>query len=94
MSARDLLAILRRGDKPDADALAAFAQGLADGSVTDAQAGAFAMAVCTGSGLGEAGRVALTSAMADSGATLEWDLPGRVVDKHSTGGVGDTVSFR
>src|SRR5262249_34410534 len=39
---------------------------------------------------------ALTCAMRDSGAVLEWsslDLPGPVVDKHSTGGVGDNVSL-
>jgi thymidine phosphorylase len=37
--------------------------------------------------------VALTRAMRDSGAVLRWDLPGPVLDKHSTGGVGDTVSL-
>jgi thymidine phosphorylase len=37
--------------------------------------------------------VALTRAMRDSGAVLAWDLPGPVVDKHSTGGVGDNVSL-
>jgi thymidine phosphorylase len=60
--------------------------------VTDAQAGAFAMAVRL-KGLGEAGRVALTTAMRDSGDVLEWDLPGPVIDKHSTGGVGDCISL-
>ncbi|SEN88156.1 thymidine phosphorylase [Palleronia pelagia] len=93
MSVRDTLAILRRGDVPAAADLAAFAAGLADGRVTDAQAGAFAMGVCRGPGLGEAGRVALTAGMADSGDRLTWDLPGPVVDKHSTGGVGDPVSL-
>ena len=68
------------------------AQGLADGSVSDAQAGAFAMGVCRGS-LGEAGRVALTLAMRDSGRVLQWSLDGPVLDKHSTGGVGDCVSL-
>ncbi|SHJ36129.1 thymidine phosphorylase [Palleronia salina] len=93
MSVRDTLASLRRGDVPGAADLAAFAAGLADGQVTDAQAGAFAMGVCRGPGLGEAGRVALTAGMADSGDRLTWDLPGPVVDKHSTGGVGDPVSL-
>ncbi len=37
--------------------------------------------------------VALTLAMRDSGAVLTWDLPGPVVDKHSTGGIGDNVSL-
>ena len=37
--------------------------------------------------------MALTEAMRDSGKTLQWDLPGPVVDKHSTGGIGDCVSL-
>ncbi|WP_435169459.1 thymidine phosphorylase [Falsirhodobacter sp. 1013] len=83
---------LREGAGPSPAGLQAFAQGLADGSVSDAQAGAFAMAVCL-RGLGEAGRVALTTAMRDSGTVMEWSLPGPVLDKHSTGGVGDSVSL-
>lgn len=90
--ARAINAALRRGEMPTAEDLKWFAQGLADGSVSDAQAGAFAMAVCL-RGLNEPGRVALTQAMRDSGATLSWDLPGPVLDKHSTGGVGDCVSL-
>ncbi|QYK42790.1 MAG: thymidine phosphorylase [Paracoccaceae bacterium] len=92
MDARSINAKLRRGEVPDADDLRWFADGLASGAVTDAQAGAFAMAVCL-RGLGEAGRVALTRAMRDSGQVLSWDLPGPVVDKHSTGGIGDCVSL-
>jgi thymidine phosphorylase len=39
-------------------------------------------------------RVALTLAMRDSGSVLDWsDLDGPVLDKHSTGGVGDNVSL-
>jgi thymidine phosphorylase len=37
--------------------------------------------------------VGLTLAMRDSGTVLAWDLPGPVVDKHSTGGIGDNVSL-
>jgi len=92
MTPRDTIAALRRGEVPDEEALRAFAAGLADGGVSDAQAGAFAMAVCL-NGLGETGRVALTRAMRASGEVLEWDLPGPVLDKHSTGGVGDCVSL-
>ncbi len=69
-----------------------FANGLADGTVNDAQAGAFAMAVLL-NGMVEAERVALTQAMRDSGDVQIWDLPGPVLDKHSTGGVGDNVSL-
>ncbi|EYD72288.1 thymidine phosphorylase [Limimaricola hongkongensis] len=92
MDARRLIAALRRGETLAPDDIAAFARGLADGTVSDAQAGAFAMAVCL-NGLGEAGRVALTTGMRDSGDRLSWDLPGPVLDKHSTGGVGDPVSL-
>ncbi|QFS81799.1 Thymidine phosphorylase [Roseivivax sp. THAF40] len=92
MQPAQLLNTMRAGKQPDPAALASFARGLADGSVSDAQAGAFAMAVCL-SGLGDAGRTALTLAMRDSGRLLRWDLPGPVLDKHSTGGVGDCVSL-
>ena len=92
MDARAIIAALRRGESIDWQALTWFARGLADQSVSDAQAGAFAMAVCL-KGLGQDGRTALTLAMQASGKTLEWDVAGPVLDKHSTGGVGDCVSL-
>lgn len=90
--ARRVIAALRRGEEPSAKDLAWFAHGLADGQVSAAQAGAFAMGVCL-RGLSESGRVALTLAMRDSGRVLDWDLDAPVIDKHSTGGVGDCVSL-
>lgn len=90
--ARSVIATVRDGGTPKADDLRWFAAGLASGAVSDAQAGAFAMAVLL-KGLGEVGRVALTKAMRDSGDVLAWDLPGPVIDKHSTGGIGDSVSL-
>lgn len=90
--ARSIIAKVRDGGTPASADLGWFATGLASGAVTDAQAGAFAMAVLL-RGLSEEGRVALTRAMRDSGAVLQWDLPGPVVDKHSTGGIGDCVSL-
>jgi thymidine phosphorylase len=92
MDARRINQKLRAGEALTTEELQWFAKGLASGAVTDAQAGAFAMAVCL-KGLGEAGRVALTRAMRDSGKVLAWDLPGPVIDKHSTGGVGDCISL-
>ena len=89
---RDVLAALRRGDVPAGRALAAFVEALGEGVVSDAQAGAFAMGVCR-TPLGAEARAVLTRAMRDSGEVLHWDLPGPVVDKHSTGGVGDCVSL-
>lgn len=92
MDARTVIRKLRERRIPSQEELSWFGQGLASGAVSDAQAGAFAMAACL-NGLGDEGRVALTLAMRDSGDVLEWDLPGPVLDKHSTGGVGDCVSL-
>ena len=69
-----------------------FSNGLADGTVSDAQAAAFAMAVCL-QGLSERERVDLTLAMRDTGHVQHWDLSGPIIDKHSTGGIGDNVSL-
>ncbi len=90
--------IIRR--KRDGEALgsaeiAAFVRGITDQSVTEGQIAAFAMATYF-QGMTRDEAVALTTAMRDSGRVLEWksmDLPGPVVDKHSTGGVGDVVSL-
>src|SRR3954465_9674326 len=66
--------------------------GIADGGLSDAQVGALAMALFL-RGMSSEERVALTRAMRDSGTVLEWDLGKPVLDKHSTGGVGDKVSL-
>ena len=92
MDARSIIAKIRAKGAPSDAELAWFTNGLATGAVSDAQAGAFAMAVCL-NGLSDAGRVALTCGMRDSGDVLKWDLDGPVLDKHSTGGVGDPVSL-
>ena len=92
MDARTIIAGVRDRKGLPPEAATWFANGLASGDVTDAQAGAFAMAVLL-NGLGEEGRVALTRAMRDSGRVLKWDLPGPVIDKHSTGGIGDCTSL-
>jgi thymidine phosphorylase len=92
MNARSILAKLRHRQTPTREELAWMAHALADGEVSDAQAGAFAMGVCL-NGLSDVGRVALTLAMRDSGRVLSWNLDGPVLDKHSTGGVGDCVSL-
>ncbi|MEM7320593.1 MAG: thymidine phosphorylase [Pseudomonadota bacterium] len=92
MDARSIIALLRGKQTPAPEQLRWFAQGLSDGTVSDAQAGAFAMAICMG-GLTDAGRTALTQAMRESGDVLTWPVDGPVIDKHSTGGVGDCVSL-
>jgi len=92
MDAREVLARVRDAKGLTAEQADWFARALASGEVTDAQAGAFAMAIRL-NGLDAPGRVALTRAMRDSGQVLHWDMPGPVVDKHSTGGLGDSVSL-
>jgi|TARA_B110000211_G_scaffold226620_1_gene280402 thymidine phosphorylase len=70
-------------------------QGITSGQLSDAQLGAFAMVVFQ-RGMTMAERITLTKQMMHSGKVLSWqklDLDGPVVDKHSTGGVGDKVSL-
>lgn len=83
----------RDGLKLESSEIRQFISGLVAGTVTDAQASALAMAIFFRQmEIGE--RIALTEAMRDSGKVLDWsDLDGPVVDKHSTGGVGDNVSL-
>ena len=72
-----------------------FVAGITTGATTEGQIAALAMAVYFND-MDMDERVAFTLAMRDSGRVLEWrslDLPGPVVDKHSTGGVGDVVSL-
>jgi thymidine phosphorylase len=69
-----------------------FISGLTNGSVSEGQVAAFAMAVFF-KGMSAEEAVGLTLAMRDSGTVLQWDLPGPVVDKHSTGGIGDNISL-
>ncbi|MCX4245258.1 thymidine phosphorylase [Paraliomyxa miuraensis] len=72
-----------------------FVEALHDERLSEGQVAAFAMAVFF-RGLTRDECVALTLAMKESGTVLDWsshDLPGPVVDKHSTGGVGDKVSL-
>ncbi len=70
-----------------------FVDGLVSNSFNDAQVGAMAMAIFQ-QGLNSQETVQLTKAMMHSGEVLSWQhLDGPIVDKHSTGGVGDKVSF-
>ncbi len=69
--------------------------GIADGSIGEGQCAAFAMAVFF-RGMTRVECSVMAMAMASSGMTLDWrdnHLPGPILDKHSTGGVGDTVSL-
>jgi thymidine phosphorylase len=89
---QEIIRAKRDGRALSGEEIASFVEGLTSGAVSEGQAAAFAMAVFfRGMSTGE--RVALTRAMTASGTTLDWDLPGPVLDKHSTGGVGDAVSL-
>jgi len=92
MIPQEVIRAKRDGKTLSADDIAAFVRGLVSGAVTEGQAAAFAMAVYF-RGMSTDEAVALTTAMRDSGAVLDWALDGPVLDKHSTGGVGDTVSL-
>lgn len=92
---QEILRRLRMGQALDAGDVQTLVAGISNGSWGDAQVGAFAMAVCT-VGMCDADVATLTLAMRDSGTTLDWQhmgLNGPVLDKHSSGGVGDLVSL-
>jgi thymidine phosphorylase len=72
-----------------------FIQGVADNSIADSQIGAFAMAIFFNE-MTMPERISLTCAMRDSGMVINWDhmnFTGPIIDKHSTGGVGDVTSL-
>ena len=94
---RNLPALLiqkkRDGGELTADEIADFVSGVVDGSLGEAQLGAFLMAVCC-RGMTRAETVALTLSIRDSGRVLRHEhVRAPKVDKHSTGGVGDKTSL-
>ena len=92
-NAQAILAKVRNKSSLSRDEMVWFANGLSDGKVTDAQAGAFSMAVAL-NGLGsQQARTDWTLAMRDSGKILSLEFGSPVLDKHSTGGIGDCVSL-
>ena len=92
-TAAELIREKRDGATLSEDEIARLVAGIVDGSVSDGQVAAFAMAVYfRGMTRGEC--ASLTRAMSRSGTVLDWpDLGGPILDKHSTGGVGDKVSL-
>lgn len=100
MSPAEIIRCKREGGELSAQQIVAFVQGLAaapggPGVWADSQVGAMAMAILL-RGMQPAETAALADAMTHSGRVLDWSgaaLGGPVVDKHSTGGVGDKVSL-
>ncbi|RUO37831.1 thymidine phosphorylase [Aliidiomarina taiwanensis] len=90
---QEIIRAKRNGLELTREQIAFFVEGVTTGTVTDSQIAAFAMAVFF-QGMEMHERVALTEEMMHSGNVLQWpDMPGPVVDKHSTGGVSDSVSL-
>lgn len=95
MDFRDVIISKRDGGTLAKEEIAAFVRGLSDGSLAAEQVSALAMAILL-KGFDARETAALTHAMAHSGVTIDWRserLGGPVLDKHSTGGVGDKVSL-
>ena len=95
MLTQDIITTKRDGGALSDEQIAFFVEGLTTGAVAAEQASALAMAIFfRGMSFEEAS--SLTRAMARSGTIIDWSgekLGGPVVDKHSTGGVGDKVSL-
>jgi thymidine phosphorylase len=95
MLPQEIIRKKRDGKELSHDEIAFIARGITDASLSEGQVAAFAMAVFF-RGMSTAERVAMTLGLVRSGVTLDWNdanLPGPIVDKHSSGGVGDKVSL-
>ncbi len=91
----DIIRTKRDGGELSAEQIRFLVDGLADESLPAEQVSALAMAIFLNSMSFEEAAT-LTLGMAHSGTVLDWDesdYDGPIVDKHSTGGVGDKVSF-
>ena len=93
MLAQEIIRTKRDGHALSTRQIEQFVCGLVDGSWSEGQVAALGMAVFL-RGMGRDECVALTHAMMHSGRVMSWhDMPGPVLDKHSSGGVGDKVSL-
>ncbi|GAA3548933.1 thymidine phosphorylase [Zobellella aerophila] len=95
MLPQEIIRHKRDGRELSPEEIAFFVKGIGDGSISEGQIAAFAMAVYLND-MRDQERIALTLAIRDSGDLLSWSdmgLHGPVLDKHSTGGVGDLVSL-
>lgn len=95
MLAQEIIRKKRDGNTLSEEEIRFFINGVRDNSVSEGQIAALAMTIYFHD-MTMPERVALTMAMRDSGSVLNWqslNLPGPIVDKHSTGGVGDVTSL-
>jgi len=90
---QEIIRTKRDGGSLSQAQIQSFVDGLVTLDFNDAQAGSMAMAIFQ-KGMQTREIIDFTMAMKNSGDVLSWpELDGPVVDKHSTGGVGDKVSF-
>jgi thymidine phosphorylase len=90
---QEIIRTKRNGGLLSQAQIQSFVDGLVSLDFNDAQAGSMAMAIFQ-KGMQTREIIDFTMAMKNSGDVLSWpELDGPVVDKHSTGGVGDKVSF-
>ena len=84
----------RDGEKLTSDQISYIVKNIAEEKLPPVQLGAFLMAIYL-KGMSTDETISLTEAMIRHGETLEWpdEWKDLVVDKHSTGGVGDKVSL-
>ncbi|MEZ0223121.1 MAG: thymidine phosphorylase [Alphaproteobacteria bacterium] len=95
MLPQEIIRKKRDGQKLSEAEIKEFIDGVTAKSVSEGQVAAFCMATLL-KGMDMPERVALTSSMAKSGTVMDWSgekLPGPILDKHSTGGIGDKVSL-
>ena len=92
MNIQDIIEIKRDGHKLSKEQIEYFVNNYTNGNITDYQAAAFVMAIYI-NGMDEEEITNLTLAMANSGDILDLSELGIVVDKHSTGGIGDKVTL-
>lgn len=94
MIPQEIIKTKRNGGNLSQAEIQQFVRGLTDDSFSEGQVAALAMAIYL-NGMTVDEIVALTLAMRDSGTVFNWQgkLNGPVVDKHSTGGVGDKVTL-
>ncbi|CUB15831.1 Pyrimidine-nucleoside phosphorylase [Bacillus safensis] len=89
----DIIAKKRDGKELSSEEISFFVKGYTDGTIPDYQASALAMAIFF-QDMTDQERADLTLAMANSGDTIDLSaIDGIKVDKHSTGGVGDTTTL-
>ena len=92
MAVKEILARKRDGATLSEAEIDSIVAGITDGGLTEGQVAAFAMAVCC-RGMSVEECAALTRAMTRSGTVLSWPGDRPVLDKHSTGGIGDKTSL-